>query len=159
MLKSWGKYMWQLTSFVKWDRLFLFFSDFEIVWSCRVSSMLNSSCFWRMCGSHVEDCALVLKQTCLVWVSFYSKFSNICYLLISLTYLIYWQFCRYQLGIVKRTWDQLQLDNELPPKPLEKLTGDFFLSLKLLNVSSVMMDIKHIITKNIHKRRVDLDKE
>lgn len=148
-----------MTSSVKWDRLFLFFSDFEIVWSCKASSILNSRCFWRMCTSHVEECALILTQTCLVWVSLDSKSKNTCYLLISIAYLIYWQFCRYQLSIIQRKWDQLQLDDDLPHKTLEKLSGDFFLSLMLLNVLSVMIVIKHSITKNFQELGVNLDKE
>lgn len=87
-------------------------------------------CFWRGCASHVEGCALVLKQTCLAWLSFNltecSASKKICYFLISVASIIHWQFCRYQLGIIQGKWDQLQLDNELPHKTLEELTGDFF---------------------------------
>lgn len=124
---------------------------------------VNYICFWRGCASHVKGCALVSKQTCLACLSFNltecSISEKICYFLIAIASIIHWQFCRYQLGIIQGKWDQLQLDNELPHKTLEELTGDFFFCLKLVNVSSVMTDIKHSITKNVHKLRVNLDKE
>lgn len=67
--------------------------------------------------------------------------------------------CRYQLRIIQRKLDQLQLDNKLSHKAQEKLTRKVFLSLKLLNVLSIMTDIKQNITKNIHILRVNLSSE
>lgn len=129
-VKNLGKLLVELTGFVKQGGLFPFFQLFldsvilQSVW------YVNNICFWRGCASHVERCALVSKQTCLAWLSFNltecSTSEKICYFLISIASIIHWQFCRYQLGIIQGKWDQLQLDNELPHKTLEELTGDFF---------------------------------